>query len=188
MARLNKLFLVLGKKGSGKTYYTLHNVIEPYLKGFPSKKILVYNTDDHMDYRDVPEVEISELERWTGAGLYRVCSRETVDFFHAVNQHVWNGLLICEDASKYITKNMQKSVWNSILDSKQHNLDIVMQFHGFAACPPEVLRQADCITMFKCDNPVYRRGDLVEYDRVAEAWQQVMTSRQPWPHRTVQLT
>ena len=68
---------------------------------------------------------------------------------------------------------------------QQHNLDLVFQFHGFAACPPEILRQCDVITMFRCDNPIYRREDLVEYEAVADAWRKLMASKEDWPHRTV---
>lgn len=183
--RLNKLFLILGKKGSGKTYYTIHTLIEQYRKAQPGKKILVYNTDDHPDYRYIPRIKPADLKRWSGAGLYRISDASTTEVLALINEHVYNGLVIFEDASKYINKRLQKSAWDSILNSKQHNLDLVFQFHGFAACPPEILRQCDVITMFRCDNPVYRREDLVEYEAVAEAWRKLMASKEPWPHKSV---
>ncbi len=183
--RLNKLFLVLGKKGSGKTYYTIHTLIEQYRAAHPKKKILVYNTDDHEAYRYIPRIDKGDLSRWTGAGLYRICDAATTDVLAGINEHVYNGLVIFEDASKYISKRLQKSAWDSILNSKQHNLDMVFQFHGFAACPPEILRQCDVITMFRCDSPAYRRGDLVEYEAVMAGWKKVMASKADYPHQTV---
>ena len=183
--RLNKMFLVLGKKGSGKTYYTIHTLIEQYHTAHPKKKILVYNTDDHPDYRYIPRINPGDLSRWTGAGIYRIVDSDATGVISLINEYVYNGLVIFEDASKYINKRLQKSAWDAILNSKQHNLDILFQFHGFAACPPEILRQCDVITMFRCDSPAYRRDELVEYEAVQAAYNKVMASKEDYPHKTV---
>lgn len=185
--RLHKVILILGKKGSGKTYYTVNNLIAHYRRTHPYKKVLIYNMGGSPDYDFAQVIRLEDLGRWKpdAGGVYQVTDTDYIAVLEAINKYVYNGIVIFEDASKYITKTLQKSAWRSILDSKQHGLDMVFQFHGFAACPPELLRQCDVITMFRCDNPQKRKDDMVAYDEVAEAWARVMNDKVPFPYETV---
>lgn len=185
--RLNKLSIILGRKGSGKSYYTINTLIPAYRKAFPDKKILIYDTNDHMAYRFVPQIKLTMLKRWTGGGTYRLCEVDTDSALSAISEHMYNGLLICEDATKYINSRLQKPVFRSIIDSKQHNLDLVFQFHGFAVCPPEILRQCDILTLFRCDTPLPRKNMLAEYDVIFSAYEKVQSSRDKYPFETVTI-
>jgi hypothetical protein len=103
----------------------------------------------------------------------------------AINQDLTNCLVIFEDASKYITKNLQPEVRNTVYDSKQKNLDLLFLFHGFAAISPELFRMVDIYTIFKTDNPDYRRSEMVYYDDIKAAWNLVMKSKDRYIKKTV---
>ncbi|MEG1499326.1 MAG: hypothetical protein RSA02_05210 [Bacteroidales bacterium] len=138
-----------------------------------------------MAYRFVPQIKIEMLKRWRGGGTYRLCEVDTDSALSAISEHMYNGLLICEDATKYINSKLQKPVFRSIIDSKQHNLDLVFQFHGFAVCPPELLRQCDILTLFKTDSPVPRKNILPEFESIMSAWQEVQAIKVDYPYKTI---
>ena len=167
--RMNKVGAILGRRGCGKTTYTLA-LIQAYHKSHPAKKILVVDTLDHPSYKDVPVMDLEMLPRWKTPTIYRIFGSNTDEMLRGVEQ-LRNCLVIFEDASKYIRKNLQLEVRAFIIDSKQKNLDLVFLFHGFAYVPPELFRIMDFLTIFKTDNPEYRKSELVAYDDILTAYQ-----------------
>jgi hypothetical protein len=182
--RINQVTGILGKRGSGKTFYT-RQLIDIYSQIHTGQKILIVDTLDHPSYRDIPSISLDMLRRWKNPGTYRLYGSDTEAILNTVQTSVFNALVIFEDASKYVRKNLQDHVRKYILDSKQKNTDLIYIFHGFSFVPPEMFRVMDNITMFKCDNPARRRADLVNYDETLKAYEIVMKSRNPYEHRTV---
>jgi hypothetical protein len=186
--RVNNVTLVLGKRGSGKSYYTINKVIPQYHKSHPRQRILVVDTLDHPDYEFLSSITAEMIPLWRrGGGAYR-CYDKRVDLvFSNIAGHTKNALIIFEDASKYVNKVLQKEVKEFIFDSKQKNLDLIFQFHGFASCPPELFRLCDIIVMFHTDNPLYRRAELTHYDEIQTAFDQIQASGNPYEKRIIKI-
>ena len=184
--RINTANLVLGRRGCGKTTYT-KGVINGYKKAHHDQKILIMDTLDHPAYRDVSTIDIDLLKRWEKPATYRIYGGNTDEILSVIQTHLYNALIIFEDASKYIRRSLQDDVRKFIIDSKQKNLDLVFLFHGFSFAPPEIWRLMDNITIFKSDNPIYRKADIVNFEQVYEAWQAVMADPSPWANKTIQI-
>jgi hypothetical protein len=186
--RVNKITLILGRRGSGKSYYTIKKVLPEYRKSHPRQRVLVVDTLDHPDYSFLPAITAEMIARWTGKGAYRCYDKRVDMVFSNIAEHVKNALIIFEDATKYVNKVLQKEVKEFIFDSKQKNLDLIFQFHGFASCPPELFRLCDIIVMFHTDNPLYRRAELTHYDEIKTAYDLIEASDNLYEKRIIKVT
>lgn len=184
--RINLVTGILGKRGCGKTTYTLA-LIEAYRQQHPGMKILIMDTLDHPAYRHIPVLTAEMIGRWRTPTVYRVFGSNTDEMLQAISTDLKDALVIFEDASKYVRKNLQPSVRFFILDSKQKNLDLVFIFHGFAFVPPELFRVLDILTIFKTDNPEYRKTELVAFDQILPAYNRVMKSKDPYCKETIRI-
>ena len=156
MSRINIVALIVGRRGSGKTIYT-KRMIKKYLE---NKKVLVCDTLDHPSYKGVERIKPIDIPNMENGDFCRVFGGETDRILNACNKFS-NGLLVFEDATKYVGKNLTKEVKQFIYDSKQKNVDILFLFHGFTSCPPDLFRACDMLVMFKTgDSPDIRKNDL----------------------------
>ena len=184
--RINTVNNILGRRGCGKTTYT-KEIISAYRKSHPEQKILIMDTFDHPSYRDTPVINIDMLKRWEKPSTYRIFGSNTDEIFSTIQTTLYNSLVIFEDSSKYIRGRLQDDVRNFIIDSKQKNLDLVFLFHGFSFTPPELWRIIDSVTIFKSDNPTYRKSDIVNFDQIMSAWTDVMNDPSLYAKKTVMI-
>ena len=184
--RINNVSVVIGRRGTGKTTY-IRQLIEAYRKALPYQKILVADTLDHPAYRDIASIDIDLLKRWKGPNVYRIYGSNTDEILQTINTSLYNALVVFEDASKYIRRQLSDEVRSFILDSKQKNLDLIFLFHGFSYVPPEMFRVIDNIVLFRCDDPSYRKNDIVAFDEVKAAYERIMNSNNPYVHETIRV-
>lgn len=184
--RINLVTMVIGRRGTGKTYY-IRQALEMYRKHHSQKKILVMDTFDNPGYSLFANIDIDLLMRWKNPNTYRIFGSNTDEIFSAIQTHFYNGLIVFEDASKYIRRQLPDDVRKFILDSKQKNIDLIFVFHGFSYAPPEMWRIVDAVTIFKCDNPAYRKMDIVNFDEVDAAYQRVMSDKNKYAKETVRF-
>lgn len=153
----NIVSLVAGARGTGKTDFVKNEVIYPS----PLPKKLIIDTFDSAIWRNmetfihperaqiqIPLISVEKIPYWK-SGLYRVASSEPDEIFSTIDQSVKNALLVFEDATKYIGSTLTKSTKKFIYDSKQKNVNICLIFHSLSAIPPELVRAADLLTLFK---------------------------------------
>lgn len=184
--RINYVNSVLGRRGTGKTTY-IKKLIEVYRQAMPNQKVLICDTFDHPAYRTIPTIDIDMLKRWKRPAMYRIYGRNTEEILTAIDENLENCLVIFEDSSKYLGRNINDSVRGFIYDSKQKNLDIIFLFHGFMASAPELFRMVDNLVLFKCDHPSRRKNDLTSYDEVLKCYNRVMANPSPFYNETVQI-
>jgi hypothetical protein len=186
--RMNKVTAILGRRGCGKTTYSV-KFIKSYRTMHPDKKILVIDTLDHPLYREFAAVTPELVSRWKEPNIYRIFGSNMAEIFDCITNNFTNALILFEDAIKILDAKLQPEIKNLIIDSKQKNLDIIFIFHGFSAIPLNVLRYLDFITVFKtADNPKYRRQDITFYDELLPVWEKVMKDKSPYAKRTLQIT
>lgn len=187
MARINLVTVVVGRRGTGKSTFVLNEVIKPYRETHLSQKVLIVDTLDHPLYRTIASIEPNDIRRWVKPNIYRCYSSQTNEVMKNITETLHNALVVFEDASKYIRGRVDDDIRRFILDSKQRNLDLIFVFHGFAFAPPEIWRLVDIITIFKTDNPASRKKDLVEYEQIQTAWENVMKNKDPFYNETIQI-
>lgn len=140
--RRNLMYLIVGKKFTGKTTVTLK------LAFASGKKICVIDTDEHPAYNDFKKVPLKELHKWR-EGNIKVITSNTEAAFTILNKCCSNAFIICEDAAKYVTSNPSLPVKSFIIDHRKRNFDTAIMFHFFGDVPPYVCKQYDYMVMFK---------------------------------------
>jgi hypothetical protein len=187
MTRNNLIYSILGRRGCGKTHFTIHELLATYQKSHSEQRILIIDKIDHKDYRHVERISTAMLQRWSGGGMYRIYGEPIPAVFEAINRCVTNSLILFEDATRFFDGRTPDDVKDFLFDSKQKNVDLFFQFHGFALIPPVILRNTEVLTVFKCDKPERRRSDIVEYDMVEQTWHTVMNDPNPYAKKTIRL-
>jgi len=188
MNRINYVNLLLGRRGTGKTYYLLNELIPTYQKHRPDMKILIMDTFENPGYKHIAKIDSKKIKVWVRPGsIYKVYGSNTKEILADIQEDASNMLIIFEDATKYIKKVLQEDVRKFIIDSKQKNLDLIFLFHGFSSTPPELFRLADTLTMFRTDNPIYRKSDIIEYDLDSSLFKKIKNSKNKYAKATLQL-
>ena len=148
--------IIVGRRKSGKTDYS-----KLLLQSLDTSKILIVDTFDNPPWRNwkthnhperenvsIPIMAIEQLPYWKN-GSYRMFSNDLSPIFSAIDKNLMNSAILFEDATKYIGSKLEKPVRNSVIDSKQKNIDLFFVFHSLSAVPPELVRISDFITIFK---------------------------------------
>lgn len=174
--RNNKVILLIGRRGAGKTFYA-RNFINEYRKAHVQQKILVVDTFRNPKYLDIPVVELDMIERWRRANTY-FCFDSDTRLINATLQNLYNALVVYEDATKFFDSNsLPLDLKKYVIDTKQKNVDILMLFHGFTFCPPQLFRLCDEIIILKTnDTPKNRKNDIPNYEYLLECHEAVMAS------------
>lgn len=176
--------LLLGRRGTGKTFY-MKRVIMSFL--MKQSKALIIDTLDHPAYFGVKTIPPEFIRGMRGGDCCRCWGSNTDKILEACEEFK-NGLLVIEDATKFIEGRLQDSVKRLVYDSKQKNVDIVFIFHGFVACPPALFRICDNIVLFKTgDVPDVRKNDLPAFEEVSKAHAAVMADKNPYAHKLINI-
>jgi len=161
MARANKIFLVIGARGTGKTEF-LKNIFAKQKNLFP--KALIVDTFDNDVWRNlktaicpdneninVPVIEVETYKRWQ-SGLGRIFSNKPKDLLNLSQEHAKNSTIIIEDSRKFIPSRLTDQIRAFFIDTKQKNIDLYLVFHSLNAVPPEVLTYTDILVLFKTND------------------------------------
>lgn len=186
--RTNKVILIIGGRGSGKTVLG-KNLLNKNLAAHPEMYGLVVDTFDHPAYRrGFIRVTPGMIARINEPKKYRVFGSNTYDIMSSIDKAAMNATLLFEDASKYISGQVSDDVKRFILDSKQKNLDLFFMFHGFGLVPPALYRLVDGIYLLKTnDSPVSRRALIPCYEDVFKAFTEIRNSAESYPRRYIIL-
>lgn len=170
--RFNKIVGIFGRRGTGKTVFTIGDKalnIKGLINFYLSKniKVLIIDTFDHPKYRHIPILPQSKLNTWR-IGVYRIIikAEDIAKLNYVLNQSpaIWNSCLIYEDAKKHTSKTIDKSLVSLLGDSKQKNIDIFFMYHNFGECPVDLFRKLDYIQCFKTmDSPLCRKAHMSSY-------------------------
>jgi len=158
MARTNKVILIAGTRGTGKTDF-VKNLVSKSSSAFP--KSLVVDTFDsdtwhNLATHDHPErinmqvnnIPMAKFKHWK-SGIGRMFSSDTRAIMQLIQEYSRNTFIVFEDATKYIGAKLSEEMKLFVLDSKQKNLDLVFIFHSLASIPPDLVRVADVLVLFK---------------------------------------
>ena len=119
-------------------------------------KVLIVDDFDHPAYRDVPMIKAEQLKYWK-KGVYRLITSNIDEALLAINNDVWNGLVVFEDCFKYVGQKFTKPMSKLIIDAKQKNLDFVFMYHCWAWVALDLARRCNAYIIFKAmDTPQSR--------------------------------
>lgn len=185
--RTNLISVVLGRRKSGKTWYTINRLIPAYRRANPTNKVIVLDTLDHPSWRHLPSIKPAQVPYLKPGTIARIVDSNPDRVIKDHMQHLWNSMIVFEDAAKYLDPKLQDHVVKLIGDSKQMDVDLVFMFHFFKMVPPRLIRYIDFLVLHKTDDPVGRKTDLPDYAAVEAAYRRVMQSKDEFPRETIDL-
>lgn len=179
--RLNKIILLIGRRGCGKTTFC-----KELIKKSPLKTV-VLDTFDHPDYRYLPPVRIDEIHRWKN-GHCRVISGDPVENLQKLFNKVHNAMIVAEDSRRYIEPTVQKPVRQGIVEHRNRNIDLIFMFHSLKDVPPYICSMHNDVVLFKTNENVDIRQDKwSNWDTLAAAHKRVMANPLAWYNETINL-
>ncbi|MEQ9262676.1 MAG: hypothetical protein RLP14_05905 [Owenweeksia sp.] len=180
--RINMVCLIAGTRNTGKTTFVREKLMHRH-----PKKVLVVDTFDNPVWSDVPELDASLLPRWN-RGTYRYWSSDTAEVMANIERHIYNALLVFEDATKYVGAKLTEDVRKFVLDSKQKNLDIVFIFHSLTDIPRDLVRISDTLTLFKTGEQAGNSLLRTKYpEKVIRAMPVIQDSSNRHIHKTLNI-
>ncbi len=154
--RDNRVITFCGGRGKGKTDY-----LKKLAKSSHLPKVLIVDTYDNPRWRDfetydnpqgkneiIPVIQMDQLKYWK-KGTYRIYSSDIDSLKLAIDKHLFNCLLIWEDATKYFGKSLTKTELRSLYDTKQKNIDAIYVFHSLRKATVEIVENSDILTLKK---------------------------------------
>lgn len=173
--RQNKVVLIVGARGGGKTFW-MRQVLDRI-----GLKHLVIDTTDHKDYRHLPYMTPAMFGGWL-KGNKRFFTSDFDPVFRELKK-IYNAVIVLEDATKYIAGDLTPDQRAIMLDSKQKNVDVFLMYHSFADVPPKLYRYLNDIIVFPTNESIASsKAKIGYYDRVREAWEAVMAEREKYKH------
>jgi hypothetical protein len=160
------LILVIGCKGSGKTYYT-KGMLEDSIKGDPStgakprKALIIDVNGEFIEYktislRDVgkftkhPKVEIRRLTTFKDDGKILKLN-EIAEMLNTVLENYKNGTLLVEDLTVYISDSLPKDVIGAICRQRHMGVYMILHFQMLGkAAHPKLIANANWIRLHHC--------------------------------------
>lgn len=171
--RTNKISILIGNRNTGKTIYA-KSIMKAALES--GKSVLVIDTYDHPAYSAVQRIRPDQIGACSPGKIYRCFGSETDMILNGCNAF-YNGLLVLEDATKYIEQRLNEETKRFFYDCKQKNVDILAMFHSWVACPPVLFRIADNVLIKKTgDNCLVRKNDCPNFAEVQAAFNEVEQS------------
>lgn len=195
MSRTNKVILIAGTRGTGKTDFIKKLVLQQQ-KILP--KCLIVDTFDNPVWHDmktwdnpegvnliVPTIPLSKFPSWN-KGFGKMFSSNPKSLMDIIQKHAKNTFIVFEDASKYIKRVVSEDVNKFVLDSKQKNLDMVFIFHSLRRIPPDLIDVSDILILFKTQD-----GKLPSkysaFPGLIKPMQEVEASKDRYFHKTILL-
>lgn len=194
MSRTNKVYIEVGTRGTGKTDM-IKEVAFKASKIFP--KVLFVDTFDnpvwanlstwkHPERTDpIPVIPLEKFHLWK-KGIGRVYSSNVKELMTTIQTNARNTFIVFEDATRYIGSKLTDDVHNFVLDSKQKNLDLVFVFHSLMSVPPDLVRVADILILFKTNE-----GKIPEYKypwpEIPKAMKTLRQSSNRYEYKVIQL-
>lgn len=150
--RVNIVNVLIGGRGTGKTYTILHDVIAKYQEAAPDKKILVIDTFNSPAYEGIENITIPDMKRWVGGCrryLISCVPEEFDDSIDKIAKYCYNSVIIIEDSGRFITSSLRNSILRLVTDTKQKNIDLYFVFHSLMQVPPRLIQLTDFVLLHK---------------------------------------
>ena len=147
-----KIFVIVGGRGSGKTYF-LENLLRP-------SNTVVF--------------ELAKTDRWVGFTKYFF-----EDYVNGkVNfKDIANNKVVFEDASSYINANMKNTLKTLVVYSKQIGCDVYLIFHSINMMPPFLWNMVNYIILFNCAMPRKNALNADYFNEIYAKWQKLQRAK-----------
>jgi hypothetical protein len=162
----NQCSIIVGQRGSGKTEYC-KKVIRTILSNRPGIKALIITDSDadtwhYLDAYDqeqitpIPVIELDSLPylNQMPGRIYRTTHYDMSETLR-IAKYLHSVFILVEDASREFDEGkLPKFVRQMILNTKQHNVDMLWVYHLLVQLPFKLVSYSNTLTIFKTGETV----------------------------------
>lgn len=158
-ARQPNVFIIVGGRGCGKTYFLEHSLKQD--------NTIVF--------------ELVKTNRWQGYKKYFYEDFEN----GAINMRdIANKKIVFEDATAYVNSNMKNGLKKLIVFSKQIGCDVFVVFHSVNIIPPFMWLLFNYIVLFKCPKPRQTALNADYFNEIMQKWK-VLEGSKPYSYKVI---
>lgn len=195
--RTNVVTLIAGNRGTGKTDWLknlamVHPLPTTVIDTFdnPAWRTMKTWNNPEADSVEVLNLTPDQIRTNQAHGKYRrYHSSDTPMTMRLVDRYIYNGLVIMEDATKYIGSRLTDQEKRFVLDSKQKNVDFVFCFHSLSSIPRDLVRWADHLVLFKTQESLDSnlKNKFFGNEALIKAFDEVRASKNRYHNAEIQL-
>lgn len=143
--RTPQVFIIVGGRGSGKTYFLEHT----------------------LKRSETVVIELVKTNRLDGYTKYyfQDFEQNKVNFKAIANKKI-----VFEDATSYVSSNMKNGLKQLIVFSKQLGSDVFLVFHSVNIIPPFLWNLWNYLILFKCAKPRETATNKEWFIEILKAW------------------
>lgn len=191
--RLNFCTCVVGFQGTGKST-EMRKLAETVAKS-GDKKTLIIDVNNSAAYKDIQLLNYAKFQYWMEnqeGGIKKFYDPDKDKMFNFLITKFYNGVLVFEDATKYIDARPKMNVRSYLTDHRMSNLDIFFMFHSIELIPPFFLKMTNYLTIFKTDDVIQENWNFYKKrfghkhaERILACWNNVIASKNPYYNETI---
>ena len=172
MSRINYVYLLVGKRGCGKTTSAIQ------LANSISKRILVVNTDVNEAYDEFESITLEQLPQWNTKQAV-IITNEAIEVFTLANDYVKNCTIIFEDTAKYVSQNVEQNVRRFVINHRMNNIDVILMYHALKFVPPYLAMNFNRLILYKTQdsNSADIKSKFAQYDEISIAVDKLKKSK-----------
>ena len=106
----------------------------------------------------------------------------TKEALQKISLHVWNALLIFDDATNYIDYFRDESILRLITLRRHRNVDSIFVFHSLKAVPTDLYKYSTHLLLFPTqdsEQELKRLSKIVNFERILQLYKKVCQLRRP---------
>lgn len=168
------LGVVVGRKFVGKTYTTnlfLYKYVTGQLKtGAHARKVLILDVND--EFQHIKAIALKDVIRFSASNIIeprririwkedgtKMNINDIVNALSTILNTFFEGLLLVEDISKYISDNLPLDLIGAICTQRHVGCDVIMHFQGIGAIVPKIWRNCNYVRFHKNNESVEKHKD-----------------------------
>nr|WP_276898481.1 hypothetical protein [Pedobacter kyonggii] len=166
--------IVVGRKGVGKSTYLAKTASQ-----YPaSSKVLIIDVNGSPAYYSFQTIEPKDIKRFR-SGHAKILGTPTPETLAIIAKDFRGGLIVFEDATKYISGNVHPSIKAFLVDHRMYHCDLVFAFHSLKRVPPFFWEMISYCTLFKTAEVFDKtfKNRIPNYEIIQKAYDKVAASK-----------
>ncbi|MFD2581510.1 hypothetical protein ACFSR6_03350 [Pedobacter vanadiisoli] len=166
--------IVVGRKGVGKSTYMAKTASQ-----YPSgSKVLIIDVNGSPAYNSFKTIEPKQVKLFR-SGHAKLLGTPTDETLEIIARDFRDGLIVFEDATKYISGNVRPSIKRFLVDHRMFQVDLIFAFHSLKFVPPFFWSMISYCTIFKTAEVFNKKYQdrIPNYEIIKKAYDKVAASK-----------
>jgi hypothetical protein len=187
--RSNNAIAVVGRKFTGKSTW-LADFAEKFYRR-TRKRVLIIDPNGSPAFSKYQLLNEKQLSLWCKEynGIARFYIKDKKRMFELLDENFRGGLLIMDDATKYIKRKPPEYIEDMLVDHRMWDADVICTFHSVMFVPIFFWKMLTHVQIFKTqdtfDSDSTMRKRVPNWQLVKKTWDSVMKSKSEFTNKNV---